>query len=47
MQTFKYKNGYIHENFTTGEVVAQLSNNKLIKCKSVNAAKLIITRLSK
>lgn len=47
MFTFKYKTGYIHENFMTGEIRVQLTI-KGVPCivlrKSIHAAKLFITK---
>lgn len=46
MRTFKYKNGYIHENFTTGVVQVQIGY-KVTVVKSVHAAKIFITKAGK
>ena len=43
MNTFRYKHGYIHENFETGEIKAQVIH--AIKFfKSIHAAKCWITK---
>ena len=44
MNTFKYKNGYIHENFETGEIKAQVGLVVRLNCVSIHAAKCWITR---
>lgn len=53
MNTFKYKNCYIHETFLSEEirpmsvengVKIQAPDGKLIKAKSIHAAKCLITR---
>jgi hypothetical protein len=44
MNTFKYKTGYIHENFTTGMVMVQMDSYAYpIEVKSVLTAKRLIT----
>jgi hypothetical protein len=48
MHTFKYKTGYIHENFTTGMESVKVQINSVIwYVKSVHAAKIAITRYEK
>jgi hypothetical protein len=54
MITFKYKIGYIHENFRTGEVIAQIRDFKKSdgtyytkELKSIHAAKIFITHWMK
>jgi hypothetical protein len=42
MITYKYKHGYIHDNFTAGIVQVQIGY-KVYRVKSVHAAKLFIT----
>lgn len=44
MHTFKYKLGYIHENFTSGEVTYQVQSI-YGEARSVRAAKVAITRI--
>ena len=45
MNTFKYKCGFIHENFTNGVVRVQVDAYAYaIEVKSVRAAKLIISK---
>lgn len=45
MSTFKYKCGFIHENFTTGVTRVQVDQYAYaIEVKSVQAAKLLITK---
>ena len=48
MNTIKYKTGFIHENFTTGVIRVQVDGYAYpIECKSIFAAKLIITKHTK
>jgi hypothetical protein len=45
MVTFKYKCGYIHENFITGNVMVNVDEHAyVILAKSVHAAKILITK---
>jgi len=44
MHTFKYKAGYIHDNFTAGIIKVQYKRH-IIEVKSVRAAKMLITKL--
>lgn len=51
MYTFKYKIGYIHENFSTNEVMVQIRDMKRNDgtyytkyVKSVHSAKMFITQ---
>jgi len=45
MNTFRYKGGYIHDNFTTGVVLVQIDPYAYpVQVKSVLAAKQLITK---
>jgi len=45
MLTFKYKTGYIHDNFTTGVIRVQVDGYAYaIEVKSIHAAKILITK---
>lgn len=46
MITFKYKDGYIHDNFTNKVIEVQF-NDRLIRVNSVLSAKRLITKLMK
>jgi hypothetical protein len=45
MHTFKYKCGYIHENFTTGIIQVQVDQYAYpIEVRSIRAAKILISK---
>jgi hypothetical protein len=45
MHTFKYKCGYVHENFTSGMVRVQVDEYAYpIEVRSIHAAKIRITK---
>jgi len=46
MVTYSYKDGFIHDNFTTDKVQAQVGHD-VYSVKSVRAAKILITKLMK
>ena len=47
MNTFYYKGCYVHENFATGEVKVQFPDFRIVRVKSVHAAKLLISAESR